>query len=598
MSHPIPGVLPVRYRSAICGSAADPTVRLRHPPCGGGTLSEARATVPGMHHATADPVGVQVAFDELEPDLSQVTFVVVDLETTGTRPGTDEITEVGAIRVCGGEVQAELSTFVAIDGTLPAHVSRLTGIAPEDLHGAPSLGEVMSTFLEFSRGAVLVAHNARFDLGFLRAAAAAVDLAWPDPASLCTLALARRILHSGETRSHRLADLAAHLGATVQPTHRALADARATVDVLHALIARVGDCGVATVSELRAYDARLSPGVRRRAALTDGLHRGPGVYVFRDAAGGPLYVGSSTDVRRRARSYYSGGDTRGRMRTMVGLATAVDAVPCAHMLEAWTVEEQLIDALQPPYNRRSRSPRRGWWLEPAADGSARPRVTRAPGGPGAVGPFRRADDAREAWSDLMALPDPPRSRERWDALAGGTDSSALRALVSEVDALASRGAFERAARLRDRVAALVRLLARHQALAATAALPELVLAQAGPRRSWAVAVIRHGRLAASGSVPAGAAPMPVIDALRAGAATVVPGDGPLAGATTAQVSAVHRWIDSAPTRIVAVDGAWTMGRDGAHALEGWAGCAEQAAADAAASRPGEARTREGPRRAR
>ena len=106
------------------------------------------------------------------------------------------------------------------------------------------------------------------------------------------------------------------------------------------------------------------------------------------------------------------------------------------------------------------------------------------------------------------------------------------------------------------------------------------------------------RLAASGSVPAGAAPMPVIDALRAGAATVVPGDGPLAGATTAQVSAVHRWIDSAPTRIVAVDGAWTMGRDGAHALEGWAGCAEQAAADAAASRPGEARTREGPRRAR
>lgn len=546
-------------------------------------MSEARASVTAMSRPSADPVGVQVAFDELEPTLSEVTFVVVDLETTGTRPGTDEITEIGAVRVRGGEVLAELSTFVAIEGTIPAHVSRLTGIVPADLRDAPSLGEVMATFLEFSRGAVLVAHNARFDLGFLRAAAAATGREWPDPASVCTLALARRVLHRGETRGHRLAELAAHLGATVEPNHRALADARATVDVLHALISRVGDCGVTTVSELRAYDGRLSPAVRRRAALTEDLHRGPGVYVFRDEAGGPLYVGSSGDVRRRARSYYSGGDARGRMRTMVGLAAAVESVPCAHLLEAWTVEERLIDALQPPYNRRSRSPRRGWWLAPSGD-AARPSVSRTPDHPDAIGPFRRAEDAREAWTDLMSVPDPPAHHDRWSALVGGRDSRPLRALVERVDSLAADGAFERAARLRDRLTVLVRLVARRQELAATAALAELVLVQAGPHRTWAVAVVRHGRLAASGTIPAGAAPLPVVDALRAGATTVVPGPGPFAGATGAQVAAVHRWIDSAPTRIVSVEGRWELGVDGAHTLADWAWRAERAAAEAAAPR--------------
>lgn len=544
-------------------------------------MSERRATVCAMSRAAADPAGVQVAFDELEPTLSEVTFVVVDLETTGTRPGTDEITEIGAVRVRGGEVLAELSTFVAIDGTLPPHVSRLTGIVPADLRGAPPLGEVMSTFLEFSRGAVLVAHNARFDLGFLRAAAAATDLSWPDPPTVCTLALARRVLHRGETRGHRLGELAAHLGATVEPNHRALADARATVDVLHALISRVGDCGVATVSELKAYDGRLSPGVRRRAALTDALHPGPGVYVFRDETGGALYVGSSVDVRRRARSYYSGGDARGRMRTMVGLAASVEAVPCAHMLEAWTVEERLIDSLQPPYNRRSRSPRRGWWLAPPAGPTTRPRVTRSPDDAASVGPFRRAQDARAAWDDLASAADAPLTPERWAALATGRDSGELRALVARVDELASVGAFERAARLRDRVTLLVRVLARCQELAATAALAELILVQAGPRRSWQVAVIRHGRLAASGTVPAGAAPMPVVDALRAAATSVPPGPGPFAGATAAEIGAVHRWIDAAPTRIAAVDGAWEQPLDGARSLTGWADRAERAAAEVA-----------------
>ena len=541
-------------------------------------VSDPIATVSAMSPSPSPLLpGAQAAFEDLEPLLSEVTFVVVDLETTGTRPGTDEITEIGAVRVRGGAIQAELSTFVAIDGGLPGHISRLTGIVPGDLVDAPRLGEVMSTFLEFSRGAVLVAHNARFDLGFLKAAAAATGHPWPDPASVCTLALARRVLHRDETRSHRLGELAAHLGATVEPNHRALQDARATVDVLHALIGRVGDCGVATLSELRAYDGRLAPEVRRRAALTESLTTGPGVYIFRDAAGGPLYVGSSGSVRRRARSYYSGADARGRMRTMVGLAEKVEDVRCSHLLEAWTVEEQLIDALQPPFNRRSRSPRRGWWLAPPSGRASRGRVTRTPDHAWAVGPFRRAEDARAAWEDLCQVCDGPPDETRWEDLASGRDCAPLRDLVIRIGSLATEGAFERAARLRDRTAALVRVLARQQELAATAQPAEIVLAQAGPRRTWAVAVVRHGRLAGSGTVPAGAAPMPVIEAVRAASTTVEREPGPLAGATIAQIRNVHRWIDSAPTRIVSVDGHWALPVGGAHTMTDWADLAEQAA---------------------
>lgn len=533
--------------------------------------------------ATATSVGVQESFADLEPLLSETTFVVVDLETTGTRAAGDEITEIGAVRVRGGVVEAELSTFVAIDGTLPGHISQLTGILPADLVNAPALGEVMATFLEFSRGAVLVAHNARFDLGFLRAAARSTGHEWPDPQSLCTLALARRILHSGETRGHRLSTLAAHLGSSVEPNHRALQDARATVDVLHALISRVGDCGVSTLSELKAYDGRLAPAVRRRATLTESLTDGPGVYVFRDSEGVPLYVGSSVSVRRRARSYFSGGDTRSRMQTMVGLAEAVDSVPCSHLLEAWSVEEQLIDSLQPPFNRRSRAPRRGWWLVPPRGRGSKGQVSRTPTEAMSLGPFRRAEDARTAWDDLADAMGTTLDTADWAALIEGRDSSVIRELIIRVDRLASDGAFERAARLRDRIAVLIRVLARQQELAATAGLPELVLVQKGERRSWSVAVIRHGRLAGSGTVPAGAAPMPVIESIRASSTTVLPGHGPLSGATVDQIRNVHRWIDAAQTRIVSVDGHWTLPLDGANTVIDWALRAEQAAAESGTS---------------
>ena len=129
------------------------------------------------------------------------------------------------------------------------------------------------SFLEFSRGAVLVAHNAGFDIGFLKAAAKRCQLAWPQPPVLCTVKLARRVLTRDEAPSVRLSALAQLFGATTTPTHRALDDARATVDVLHALIERVGNQGVHTYADLRSYLPDVTPAQRRKRHLAVGLPR-------------------------------------------------------------------------------------------------------------------------------------------------------------------------------------------------------------------------------------------------------------------------------------------------------------------------------------
>ena len=135
-------------------------------------------------------VPLQPSFDDLGTSLSEVTFCVVDLETTGTSEGS-QITEIGAVKVCGGRVEGEFQTLVCPTGPIPASVQVLTGITHAMVRSAPSLSAVLPSWLEFSRSTALVAHNARFDIGFLQRAYAQHDYPWGDPAVVDTLALAR-----------------------------------------------------------------------------------------------------------------------------------------------------------------------------------------------------------------------------------------------------------------------------------------------------------------------------------------------------------------------------------------------------------------------
>ena len=575
--------------------------------------------------------GLQV--DEIP--LRETTFVVVDLETTGGRatstaknPATpcDAITEIGAVKVRGGVVLGEFATLVDPQRSIPPQIVRLTGITTAMVCDAPTIEAVLPMFFEFAGldlGAVLVAHNAGFDVGFLRAAAQRCGIAWPRPQVLCTVRLARRVLTREEAPSVRLAALARLFAVAAEPTHRALDDARATVEVLHALIERVGNQGVHTYADLRSYLPDVTPAQRRKKVLAEGLPHRPGVYLFRGPAGEVLYVGTAVDLRRRVGQYFTGADPRGRMKEMVTLAGAVDHVECAHALEAGVRELRMLAAHAPPYNRRSRFPQRWWWLTLTDEAFPRLSAVRAPRHDRAVGPFRSRTDAIDTAALLArftglrtcatrlgrsALHGPacpevevspcPAARDitatryaaavaRVAALIDGLDDGALAAAVRHVTELAEQRHFESAARLRDRTATAIETLWRAQRLRALAALPELIAAKPdGPegQGGYQLVVVRYGQLAAAGTAKRGVPPMPVVDAIHAGAQAILPTAAPLGGALVEETALIARWLAAPGVRIVRIagfaderaDAGWATPLRSAGAWAAWAATARSA----------------------
>ncbi|TQM25948.1 DEDD exonuclease domain-containing protein [Nocardia bhagyanarayanae] len=504
----------------------------------------------------------QLAFDELDTPLYDTTFVVVDLETTGTRADGDAITEIGAVKVRGGEVLGEFATLVNPGREIPPAVVHVTGITTAMVYAAPRIESVLPGFLEFAAGAVLVAHNARFDMAFLRAAAARCETEWPKAPVLCTVKLARRVLGRDEAPSVRLASLARLLGASTQPTHRALDDARATVDVLHALIARVGNQGVHSLTELMDYLPDVSSGQRAKRVLATDLPAAPGVYLFRGPADEVLYIGTAVNLRRRVRNYFTGSETRGRMKEMVALATRVDHVVCAHALEAGVRELRLLVAHAPPYNRRSKFPKRGWWIALTDEPFPRFTIVRTPTRD-ALGPFSSRLDAADVAATVAehaglrtctarlprggrhecppavvggcpaATPSgiPIDTKEYAPAPAAvralfrGESDATLRAMLDRIETHSAAEHFEAAARLRDRTVAVIRALRRTQRLAAVARIAELVAAHPDGAGGWEFAVIRYGRLAGSGTARRGTPPMPIVEQIVAAAETVIPEGG-------------------------------------------------------------------------
>ena len=169
------------------------------------------------------------------------------------------ITEVGAVKVRGGEVLGEFQTLVNPHTQIPPFIAVLTGITNSMVSDAPPIESVLPAFLEFAAGCVLVAHNAPFDVGFLQWFAARQDLRWPPFEVLDTAKIARRVVTRDDAPNCKLSSLARVFHATTTPNHRALSDARATVDVLHGLMERLGGLGVHTLEELQTFSARSRP---------------------------------------------------------------------------------------------------------------------------------------------------------------------------------------------------------------------------------------------------------------------------------------------------------------------------------------------------
>jgi DNA polymerase-3 subunit epsilon len=195
-----------------------------------------------------------------ERTLVETTFAVLDLETSGGSPRLGAgITEIGVVKVKGGQVLGTFQSFVDPGHSLPVFITQLTGISDEMLISAPFIDEILPTLFDFLGSAdetVVVAHNSPFDLSFLKAAAKAHEMDWPDYLTVDTARLARAVLDRDEVINCKLSTLADYFGATTSPNHRALEDAMATVDVLHGLIERLAGFNVHSFEQMRNFPSR------------------------------------------------------------------------------------------------------------------------------------------------------------------------------------------------------------------------------------------------------------------------------------------------------------------------------------------------------
>jgi DNA polymerase-3 subunit epsilon len=438
--------------------------------------ADARLAWSGDAVSLAEPPGATLLLED-------ATYVVVDLETTGLRAGSSGICEIGAVRLRGFEVEAEFQTLVDPGLPIAAGASALTGLRNEQLRGAPGPPEAVRSFLGFAGDAVLVAHNARFDLAFLDRETERLTGSRIGSAVVDTVRLARTLL-AGRVSGFGLAQLAWFLDTTERPCHRALPDAQATAEVLLALIGLAQERGARTVADLSALAATRTRRLLDKRHLAFGAPSRPGVYLFLGRNGQVLYVGRARDLRSRLRSYFRSDRQRPAVEAALAAAEQIEWRVTGSELEAAIEELRLIRDLRPPGNARVSRPERYVWLR--RRGESVVASTR----PSPVGPLRSKRTAQLA--ARMLAPDELARPE-----------AALPRLQRRLRDLAEARRFEDAARLRDRVAALEKVCRELKRLDRVRRLECCVLLPAGNPGYVRALFVAGGRVAAERTLPPG-----------------------------------------------------------------------------------------------
>ena len=546
-----------------------------------------------------DALDWQPTLESLGRPLSDVTFVVVDLETTGGSPHQGcAITEIGAVKVRGGVVLGEFKTFVNPEVPIPAFITVLTGITEAMVLPAPKIGEAFPAFIEFVGSAqetVLVAHNAKFDVGFLKAAASQSNYR-----TLDTVHLAKRALAHDEVPNRKLATLAQFFRTEVKPTHRALDDAQTTVEVLHGLLERLGSRSISTYEDLFDFLSAVTPEQRAKRSLADGLPASPGVYIFRDAQGEALYVGTSKNLRSRVRTYFGASEMRSRIKEMINLAVRIDHIVCGTVLEAQVRELRMIAEKQPRYNRRSRFQEKAYWLSLTNEKFPRFSIIRGSDSlsdeAGWAGPFRGRDDAELASEAILELVPIRQCNVKITAKSVKTASpcalyemnrcgapciekqgveeyfeitdrakSHLTRTASHVEEhlqrrmaeLANDERYEEASQIRNRLLSYARGSSRGIRLRSYSSIPHLITAKRDGDE-WEFIVVRYGRLAGSARTSTRNPVEPLIQALKESAEVVMNSGGILPASTFEEVELIANYLESDGLRLVEIEGEWSM----------------------------------------
>lgn len=494
------------------------------------------------HLSTLVPASGEIApqgeFSQLGTPLADCCFLVVDLETTGMGAGA-EITEIAAARYYQRQLCGTFRSLVQTRRPIPPKIVALTGITNSMVLSADPLEEVFSRFLAFWREDhpncppvnALVAHNASFDTGFLRRAAEQLDNPLPDALTVDTLAIARLLLPRPFVANHRLATLASYFGAD-KPTHRALDDVLATVTVLQGLLDLGQGAGLTHTQDFRLLQ-KVPRQIRAKRVLGADLPARPGVYIFEDADGKPLYVGSASNLRTRVGSYTTLSEKRRQMREMLAATRRIQRICFPHVLLARLKELELIAHYNPPFNRASTHPDKYWLLELTGDEFTRLKLSKRverKNSSRTTGPFptrKSAETVRrvlaQQWNlrtctqEISAgnpgtscyleqlgtcrapcqLQNQESYRQHCQQIVANridAEQKAVTALLEKVQDLAERQEYEQAVVIRQQLSSLLRVGSERELVSPILAAEKLIVALPAPHHGWVYLALAYGKI--------------------------------------------------------------------------------------------------------
>jgi DNA polymerase-3 subunit epsilon len=276
-------------------------------------------------------------------------LVFVDLETTGANPAIDRIIEVGIVKVSAGQLEYEWSTLVDPGESIPPLIQGFTGITDDMVRGAPSFADVADEVFARLEGSLFVAHNARFDYGFLKNEFKRLERAF-QPRVLCTVKLSRALYP--EHHRHGLDALIARHNLGCDARHRALGDARVLWDFVQLVHAEKPPEAIRAALKKAMKSPSLPSGLE--ATAVDAVPEAPGVYFFHGENDLPLYIGKGINMRARVQSHFAADHGSGRAMRIAQEVKRIEWVETAGELGALLLEARLIKERSPIHNRHLR----------------------------------------------------------------------------------------------------------------------------------------------------------------------------------------------------------------------------------------------------
>jgi DNA polymerase-3 subunit epsilon len=305
----------------------------------------------------------------LGDSIFSTVFTVFDVETTGLSPDRNRMTEIGIVKIKGGEVIEEYETLINPGQFIPPEITRLTGISNEMVHSKPKFeeiaGDIMSFMFSEGESIILAGHNVRFDYGFLNASLARAGYNKLGVPSVCTARLARRL--SRQLPSKSLDSLKRHFGVHTRRKHRALDDARATATILtHFLEQLVSEFEFETVEELLGFqyrkiydDSRVSARFRKLKIDLQSVPKRPGIYYMLNKKGEIIYIGKAKNLKDRLGSYfYHNVSHSAKITKLIRYVHKVEWETTGSELSALLAESRMIKTHKPRFNSAIKSYRK------------------------------------------------------------------------------------------------------------------------------------------------------------------------------------------------------------------------------------------------